>query len=35
MSNTGYMIWFIVTVICVVALLALGMVAATRSSKHD
>lgn len=31
MSVTGYLIWFIITTLCVVALLAIGMVMATGS----
>lgn len=32
MSQTGYFIWFVVTTVCVVALLAGGMVLAVRST---
>lgn len=34
MSQTGYLIWFIVTTVCVVAILAGGITLATRAGNN-
>lgn len=34
MSQVGYLIWFVVTAVCVVALLVIGMLFATGNGFH-
>lgn len=35
MSSTGYLIWFVITTLCVVTLLAVGMVMATHAYQRQ